>query len=179
MKGQATATPAAARRPRPAPTSRRHSARTRRSTKRLRCFGEEVADGQLVGALGLAGSALVAFGSALIGRDCGVGLAGGGGGSRLAIARIDRVVVADTEVAGDVDARRAGPAVVAAGAQCLADGVEAFEDGPLEGCSIECPHHGALFDVTTGEAAQLPGVSPIETFPVQVKDGAISIEFDE
>jgi len=56
---------------------------------------------------------------------------------------------------------------------------EVFEDGTLEGCEIECPHHGAMFDVTTGEATLMPGVSPVETFPVHIKDGIVSIEIDE
>jgi 3-phenylpropionate/trans-cinnamate dioxygenase ferredoxin component len=41
-----------------------------------------------------------------------------------------------------------------------------YEDGV-----IECPAHGARFDVQTGEHLCLPAVGPVKTFPTRV-DGA-------
>src|SRR3989338_1069314 len=41
-------------------------------------------------------------------------------------------------------------------------------DGWLEGEAIECPRHGARFDVTTGKVLCLPAAVPIRTYPVQV-----------
>jgi 3-phenylpropionate/trans-cinnamate dioxygenase ferredoxin component len=59
------------------------------------------------------------------------------------------------------------------------------DDGPLaEGslhedtCSIECPRHGSLFDLRTGVPKTLPAYEPIETFPVRVVDGEITIEVE-
>ena len=33
-------------------------------------------------------------------------------------------------------------------------------DGALQGCEVECPRHGARFDVRTGAALCLPAVQP-------------------
>jgi 3-phenylpropionate/trans-cinnamate dioxygenase ferredoxin subunit len=59
------------------------------------------------------------------------------------------------------------------------------DDGPLcDGfwdtatCTIECPRHGASFDLRTGRALTLPAFLPARTFPVRVEGGVISIEID-
>lgn len=51
-----------------------------------------------------------------------------------------------------------------------------LDQGTLEGNRIECPRHGAQFDVTTGRALTLPAVRPIKTYPTRVEDGDIEIE---
>lgn len=48
-------------------------------------------------------------------------------------------------------------------------------EGELDGCQIECPRHGARFDVTTGKALSLPAVLPIPTYKVTVRDGEIYV----
>jgi 3-phenylpropionate/trans-cinnamate dioxygenase ferredoxin subunit len=58
---------------------------------------------------------------------------------------------------------------------CTHDG-EALDGGPLEGCQIECPRHGARFDVTTGAALSLPAFLPVRTYAVRVEGGDIFIE---
>jgi 3-phenylpropionate/trans-cinnamate dioxygenase ferredoxin component len=50
--------------------------------------------------------------------------------------------------------------------------------GELIGGEIECPRHGARFDVTTGRATRLPAIQPVRTYPVRVEDGAISVEVE-
>src|SRR5579859_5418920 len=35
-------------------------------------------------------------------------------------------------------------------------------------CVIECPLHGARFDITSGAVRALPAFAPLETFPVQI-----------
>ncbi|MBC5824183.1 MAG: non-heme iron oxygenase ferredoxin subunit [Candidatus Eremiobacteraeota bacterium] len=50
--------------------------------------------------------------------------------------------------------------------------------GELIGRDIECPRHGALFDVTTGQAVRLPAVRPVRTYPVRQLDGAIAVEVE-
>jgi 3-phenylpropionate/trans-cinnamate dioxygenase ferredoxin subunit len=41
-------------------------------------------------------------------------------------------------------------------------------EGTLEGLALECPRHGARFDVTTGAVLRLPAATPLRTFPVRV-----------
>jgi 3-phenylpropionate/trans-cinnamate dioxygenase ferredoxin subunit len=51
-----------------------------------------------------------------------------------------------------------------------------LDQGELIGNEIECPRHGARFDVTTGRATCLPAVRPVRTYPVHVSDGRISVD---
>lgn len=51
-------------------------------------------------------------------------------------------------------------------------------EGRLDGCQVRCPRHGARFDVRTGAALCMPAVAPVGTFPVQVVDGAVTVELD-
>lgn len=60
---------------------------------------------------------------------------------------------------------------------CTHDGAP-LDQGELDGTSIECPRHGARFDVTTGRVVALPAVMPVRTYPVRVRDGAVEIEVD-
>ena len=50
--------------------------------------------------------------------------------------------------------------------------------GELEGDELECPFHGARFDVCSGRALQLPAITPVRSFPVDVRDGDIFIRLD-
>jgi 3-phenylpropionate/trans-cinnamate dioxygenase ferredoxin component len=57
------------------------------------------------------------------------------------------------------------------------------DDGPLaEGpfdpatCTVECPRHGSLFDVTTGRPMTLPAYQPVETFPVEIDGDTVTVE---
>jgi 3-phenylpropionate/trans-cinnamate dioxygenase ferredoxin subunit len=58
---------------------------------------------------------------------------------------------------------------------CSHDGGE-LDQGTLDGCRIECPRHGAYFDVTTGAALTFPAVLPIRTFAVRVEGDRIFID---
>jgi 3-phenylpropionate/trans-cinnamate dioxygenase ferredoxin subunit len=58
---------------------------------------------------------------------------------------------------------------------CTHDGGP-LDQGELEGCTIRCPRHGALFDVTTGAALTLPAVVPVRTYSVRIEDDAIFVE---
>ena len=56
------------------------------------------------------------------------------------------------------------------------------DDGPLaEGrlveCQIECPRHGAKFDMKTGRATVLPAVRPVASYPCRVNEAG-EIEVD-
>ena len=59
------------------------------------------------------------------------------------------------------------------------------DDGPLaEGefdpdkCTVECPRHGSLFDLRTGNPKTLPAYVPVETYPVIIEDETIKLEVD-
>jgi 3-phenylpropionate/trans-cinnamate dioxygenase ferredoxin subunit len=49
-------------------------------------------------------------------------------------------------------------------------------DGRLDGFVIECPRHGALFDIRDGSVLAMPAVVPVPAYPVKVEDGAILVE---
>ena len=50
--------------------------------------------------------------------------------------------------------------------------------GPIQGCIITCPRHGATFDVRTGAALTAPAYEPTAVFPVQVVDGMVQVKDD-
>jgi 3-phenylpropionate/trans-cinnamate dioxygenase ferredoxin subunit len=70
----------------------------------------------------------------------------------------------------------------------LEDGIHAIEDvcthdgGPLvEGevvnaCQVECPRHGARFDIRTGAAVRFPAFAPTRTFAVELRGDEVWIE---
>ena len=59
---------------------------------------------------------------------------------------------------------------------CTHDGGPVAE-GRLEGCIIECPRHGATFDVRTGAALTFPAVSPVATYAVRVVGDDVQVEW--
>ena len=50
--------------------------------------------------------------------------------------------------------------------------------GWLEDYTIECPIHGALFDVKTGEALSLPAVEDINTYEIEIRGDEIFVRLD-
>ena len=58
---------------------------------------------------------------------------------------------------------------------CTHDG-GSLDQGQLEGDQIECPRHGARFDVKTGRPLTLPAVLPVQSYPVQVNGDEIRVE---
>jgi 3-phenylpropionate/trans-cinnamate dioxygenase ferredoxin subunit len=64
------------------------------------------------------------------------------------------------------------------------DDVCTHDGGPLDqgevfDHQIECPRHGARFDVRTGKALTLPAIFPVKTYPVRVDGNDILIELEE
>jgi len=57
---------------------------------------------------------------------------------------------------------------------CTHDGSEIASGCIVDG-SIECPRHGARFDIKTGEVTAPPAYEPVETFPVQVMNGVVQV----
>jgi nitrite reductase/ring-hydroxylating ferredoxin subunit len=51
-------------------------------------------------------------------------------------------------------------------------------DGYLLDDEIECPRHGARFNVRTGEAKTLPAIMPVPTFEVRVEGDDILVDVE-
>jgi len=51
-----------------------------------------------------------------------------------------------------------------------------LSDGYLEDGQVECIYHGARFDACTGSAMALPGIKPVNTFNVDIRDGDIYVQ---
>ena len=47
--------------------------------------------------------------------------------------------------------------------------------GALDGYQIECPRHGARFDVRNGQVICLPAAAPIPTYAVKQEDGRVKV----
>ncbi|MBI4603054.1 MAG: non-heme iron oxygenase ferredoxin subunit [Planctomycetes bacterium] len=50
--------------------------------------------------------------------------------------------------------------------------------GSLDGHSIECPRHGARFDVRDGRVLRMPAAFPVRVFTVAEKDGQVLVEVE-
>jgi len=59
---------------------------------------------------------------------------------------------------------------------CTHDGGPLAE-GVLEGCVIECPRHGARFDVRSGAVLAMPATAPIPTYEVRVEGEDIQVRW--
>jgi 3-phenylpropionate/trans-cinnamate dioxygenase ferredoxin subunit len=84
----------------------------------------------------------------------------------------------------DVEGRKIGVFNCAGDLYAIEDRCS-HDDGPLaEGefdasaCTVECPRHGSLFDLTTGRPKTLPAYVPVETFSVTIEDETIQLEVD-
>ena len=51
-----------------------------------------------------------------------------------------------------------------------------LDQGRLDGIEIECPRHGARFDVTSGKVLCLPAVRPLKTYPTRVEGDSIAVD---
>jgi 3-phenylpropionate/trans-cinnamate dioxygenase ferredoxin component len=58
---------------------------------------------------------------------------------------------------------------------CTHDGGP-LDQGVLEDSIIECPRHGATFDVRTGAALTLPAIEPLPTYRVRVDGDDVFID---
>jgi len=57
---------------------------------------------------------------------------------------------------------------------CTHDGGPLAE-GTLEGAVIECPRHGARFDVRSGAVLGLPATAPVPTYQVRIEGDEIQV----
>ncbi len=48
-------------------------------------------------------------------------------------------------------------------------------EGELTGCIIECPRHGATFDITNGKVLTAPAIVDVPTYAVRIQGNSIQI----
>jgi len=60
---------------------------------------------------------------------------------------------------------------------CTHDG-GCLTGGRVEANIIECPRHGAQFDIKTGEALSPPAYEDLQTFAVRLNNDMVQIEYD-
>lgn len=53
-----------------------------------------------------------------------------------------------------------------------------LSEGEVDGEVVECPRHGAQFNIRTGRALSLPAVAPVETFAIKVEGGDVFVDVD-
>lgn len=100
---------------------------------------------------------------------------------RVRVCDLSEVAV-DSAARFDVDDLRV--AIIRIGDDLYAIGDEcshadfSLADGELEpdDCTIECPKHGAVFDVVTGEPQTLPAVRPVPVYTVMVENDVVFVE---
>lgn len=57
---------------------------------------------------------------------------------------------------------------------CTHDG-GTLGEGELDDTGVECPRHGARFDLFTGRVLALPAVRPVTAYPTVVEDGEVRV----
>jgi 3-phenylpropionate/trans-cinnamate dioxygenase ferredoxin component len=72
-----------------------------------------------------------------------------------------------------------------AGGQIFAiDDTCTHDDGPLgsgllDGHAIECPRHGARFDVRTGAVLRMPAAFPVRTYKTRIQNGDVQVDLGD
>src|SRR5271156_3754062 len=61
---------------------------------------------------------------------------------------------------------------------CTHDGGPLAE-GELIGCEIECPRHGARFDVRTGRPLCMPAIEPVAVHPIAVRGDELFVAIND
>ncbi len=61
---------------------------------------------------------------------------------------------------------------------CTHDGGPLAE-GDLRGCEIQCPRHGARFDVRTGKAVSFPAFEPVATHQVKLRGEDVYVALND
>jgi 3-phenylpropionate/trans-cinnamate dioxygenase ferredoxin subunit len=59
---------------------------------------------------------------------------------------------------------------------CTHDGGPLVEGEIVDGCEVECPRHGARFDIRTGRATRMPAFAATSTYEVRVEGNDVLVE---
>jgi len=62
---------------------------------------------------------------------------------------------------------------------CSHDEASLADGDVLDDHIIECPMHGAQFDIKTGKNLSFPAVIPVKSYPVKVENGIIFLEIGD
>ncbi len=54
-----------------------------------------------------------------------------------------------------------------------------LSEGEIFDTEVECPLHGAVFDLTTGVALTLPATRPVATYPTRVEEGRVLVSIPD
>jgi len=73
---------------------------------------------------------------------------------------------------------RIGDAVYALGDRC-SHAEASLAEGELDDGEVECPRHGATFELTTGTPTALPATRPVPVYDVAVRDGDVYLILEE
>ena len=89
--------------------------------------------------------------------------------SELPLGTKNRVVVGGTEIC----LYHLSDGIFATQNVCLHKQASLADGEILEDRIIECPRHGARFDIRSGEVKSLPAILPIKKYTVKVEDDMI------
>jgi len=73
---------------------------------------------------------------------------------------------------------RVGEEVLAVGDRC-SHAEASLAEGDLFDEEIECPRHGATFDLRTGRAVTLPATKPVPVYETKTEDGDVYLLLDD
>lgn len=59
---------------------------------------------------------------------------------------------------------------------CTHDGGPLVEGDVVNGCQVQCPRHGARFDICTGAALSMPAFEATNTYAVEVDGDDVYVE---
>jgi 3-phenylpropionate/trans-cinnamate dioxygenase ferredoxin subunit len=54
-----------------------------------------------------------------------------------------------------------------------------LSEGEVFDTEVECPKHGSVFDLSTGEPRSLPATTPVPIYQVSIEGGDVYLEVDE
>ncbi len=96
----------------------------------------------------------------------------------VAVATVDELPNGTRKIL-EVDGRPLAVFNIAGTLYAIAD-VCSHDDGPvaegeLDGVEIECPRHGARFDVRTGKVLSFPAIVSIPAYPVRVEGQTVLV----
>lgn len=78
---------------------------------------------------------------------------------RLALFRIDDAVYVIGDVCSHAEA--------------------SLSEGELFDHEVECPRHGAEFDIRTGKQLSLPATKPVPTYQTEIRDGEVFVTIED
>ena len=100
----------------------------------------------------------------------------------IQVAKIDDVPPGSATVVDvkgiEVALINSGGELYAIGNECTHAGGSLGEGDLIEENQIECPLHGSVFDITSGEVVVGPADEPVPSYEVKVENGVVSVAVD-